>query len=100
MKADEKRILGLAEGTQSDDVRESDIPLVRAGLLSLTSCYVEDGGLKRNWMWVDPHPDALRYMNKHKRLTPAHSRTLRDTVKGKIRQCDVDYARQCIEPKY
>lgn len=100
MKSDEKRIMALAEGTQTDDIRESDLPLVRAGLLALSSCYVEDGGLKRNWMWVEPHPDALRYMLKNQRLTPAHRRTLRDTVTGKIRQSEVSYARQCIEPQY
>lgn len=93
MKADEKRIIELDQNPDADDIRESDIPLVRAGLLHLPSCHV---GNKRQAMWVEPHPDALRYMRKHGRLTPQHRLTLRATVAGTIRQKDIEYARSCI----
>jgi len=97
MKADEKRIAGLADDSMSDSVRETDLPMIRAGLLSLTCCYV---GSKRHSIWVDPHPDALRYLRKYGRLTPAHRRTLRETVKGRVRSTDIKMARESIETKY
>lgn len=93
MKADEKRIMELDKNPDSDEILEGDIALVRAGLLYLPSCHNDK---KRVSMWVEPHPDALNYMRKHGRLSPAHRTVLRSTVAGTIRQSDIEYARTCI----
>jgi len=93
MRADEKRVLELVDEPASEDIRESDIALVRAGLLTLTTCHV---GSKRHSIWLDAHPDAVRYLDKYGRINPARRKMLRASVKGRIRQTDIEHARSLI----
>lgn len=93
MRADERRVRELVDDPASEDIRESDIALVRAGLLTLTACHV---GGKRHSIWLDAHPDAVRYLDKYGRINPARRKMLRASVKGKVRPTDIQLARTLI----
>lgn len=97
MKQDEKRLLQLADHPDRDEVMESDIPIIRSGLINLNwvDRPTEQGG--RCCPFVTADPQALKYYHKNGRLTPAHRRTLRELTS--VKRSDIDWVREWLKPK-
>lgn len=97
MRADEKRIEELLDDTYADALLESDLPLIRAGLLVLNWTEREAGG--RCHPFVTPDPTAAKYFLKEGRLTPAHRRTLKGLAQP-VTRSDFAWAQSHIQPQY
>tara|TARA_B100000287_G_scaffold237299_1_gene223277 strand:+ start:2566 stop:2853 length:288 start_codon:yes stop_codon:yes gene_type:complete len=95
MKADEKRLLQLAEDPNDDDLREEDIPLIRKGILHLNWTDTPSG---RIHPFVTVSLQAVRYLQKEGRLTPAHRRVLKDI--GLATNKDIEWAKAQTQTKY
>lgn len=100
MKEDEKRIRHLVDNPERDEILEKDISLIRAGLLNLnwTERPAEQGG--RCFPFVTADKQAVTYLNKNGKLTPAHRRTLRDLAKQCVKRSDIEWAKTHIQPTY
>jgi hypothetical protein len=97
---EQQRIQELLDYPNRDEIKETDIPLIRAGILFLnwTDRPADQGG--RCSPFVTPSTQALTYLDKHKRLTPAHRRTLRGLAKKCVRRSDIEWAKTHIQPSY
>lgn len=74
MKDDESRLVQLGNNPEDDTMLDTDIPLIKDGLLILSYTTVED---QRKFPFVTPTPQALRYLEARGRLTPADRRVLK-----------------------
>ncbi len=95
MKADEQRLQQLIDTPDRDALLETDIPLIRAGLLHLNWTDRPEG---RVHPFVTASPVATKYFGANQRLTPAHRRTLRDLAE--VKAGDVAWAKDNILPQY
>ena len=96
MDATEQRIAQLDAVSYTDDMMlESDIPLVRKGVLLLNWCDRAEG---RAHPFVTASPRAVSLIQTHGRLTPADRRNISES--SKVLRSDIDWARKYIETKH
>jgi len=97
---DEKRIQQLIDNPERDTILESDIPLIRAGLLDLnwTDRPADQGG--RVGPFITAGSQAAKYLQKYGRLNPANRRTLRGLADKAVRLSDIEWAKAHIQPSY